>query len=448
MPGYNATAASANDASSGDLQSAGVDVAPQPVMNAEGDTPLPTQVASVPALKPAETAATTIAEAGATPAAMPATAAETAKSTQAEATASADAKPAEVASAAGAEATAETAATNAAAGETPAAKPAPRKKGLLSALFSPAPAAKPAQAAETAKPEQAEAAADPAAAPATGSAVPTPKPAQAEEAKPTEATAAPTAGAAKPAAESAVYVTAGEMPAAQPIAPKKKGFLSAFFGAAPASAAPSPIKQREASETKPLIETEAESKPVITLASAKPAEKPVRMASLGDDNALPGVRQTALFEIKRKSGIDDDSDVDLHEDEDGGPVLASAAGLARLAPNGLLKQTDRVDVACLKPSLVRVLKTVERYYGKKMIITSGYRSPSHNRRARGAKNSLHMYCAAVDVQIPGVSKWELAKFARAMPGRGGVGTYCHTESVHIDVGPERDWNWRCRRRKG
>ena len=30
--------------------------------------------------------------------------------------------------------------------------------------------------------------------------------------------------------------------------------------------------------------------------------------------------------------------------------------------------------------------------------------------------------------------------------RGGVGTYCHTDSVHVDVGPERDWNWRCRRR--
>jgi len=29
-----------------------------------------------------------------------------------------------------------------------------------------------------------------------------------------------------------------------------------------------------------------------------------------------------------------------------------------------------------------------------------------------------------------------------------VGTYCHTESVHVDVGPERDWNWRCRRRSG
>ncbi len=425
MPGYNATAATTSDASSGDLQSAGVDVAPQPEMSAEGDTPLPAQVASVPASNPAgETASTVEAEAGATPAAVSAAVTETAK-------------PAEVAAVSGAEAAAENA-TASAMPVTP--QPiAPKKKGLLAALFAQPPAAKPA---ETAKPAEVEAAAD---AMPDSAAVPTSKPSPAaDEAKPAEI--APAAEAEKtPAAENAVYVTAGEMPAAQPIAPKKKGFLSAFFGAAPASAAPSPIKQRE--EPKPIVETDpGETKPIITLASAK--EKPVRMASLGDDNALPGVRQTALFEIKRKSGIDDDSDVDLHEDEGGGPVLASAAGLARLAPNGLLKQTERVDVACLKPSLVRVLKTVERHYGKKMIITSGYRSPAHNRRARGAKNSQHMYCAAADVQIPGVSKWELAKLVRSMPGRGGVGTYCHTNSVHIDVGPERDWNWRCRRRKG
>jgi uncharacterized protein YcbK (DUF882 family) len=143
--------------------------------------------------------------------------------------------------------------------------------------------------------------------------------------------------------------------------------------------------------------------------------------------------------------LDDDSDIDLHEDEGDGPVrMASAAGLARLSPNGLLTQTDSVDVSCLKPNLVRMLKTVEYHYGKKAVVTSGYRSPEHNRRVRGAKNSQHMYCAAADVQIPGVSKWELARFVRALPGRGGVGTYCHTQSVHIDVGPERDWNWRCR----
>jgi uncharacterized protein YcbK (DUF882 family) len=93
------------------------------------------------------------------------------------------------------------------------------------------------------------------------------------------------------------------------------------------------------------------------------------------------------------------------------------------------------------------LKQIEGRYGRKLIVTSGYRSPAHNRRARGAKNSQHMYCAAADIQVPGVGKWELAKFARALPGRGGVGTYCHTESVHVDVGPNRDWNWRCRGRR-
>ncbi|MEP1777640.1 MAG: D-Ala-D-Ala carboxypeptidase family metallohydrolase, partial [Nitratireductor sp.] len=166
----------------------------------------------------------------------------------------------------------------------------------------------------------------------------------------------------------------------------------------------------------------------------------------GAADALPGVRQSALFEINRKSGLDEDDDIDVHEA--GEPVrVASAAGLARLAPNGLIKQTDRVDVGCLKPSLVRVLRRVEQHFGKKLIVTSGYRSPARNRRARGARNSLHMYCAAADVQVPGVSKAQLARFVRAMPGRGGVGTYCHTKSVHIDVGPERDWNWRCRRRR-
>ncbi|TGP50570.1 DUF882 domain-containing protein [bacterium M00.F.Ca.ET.230.01.1.1] len=257
-----------------------------------------------------------------------------------------------------------------------------------------------------------------------------------------------------------VYVTAGE-PTQPQIAAPKKGLFASLFSTAPASAAPAPLinsrsGDQPAAQAKAAAAASAPAKPIVELASAAPATKPVQVASLDDPSyhitgadALPGVRQTALFEIKRKSGIDDESDVDLNEDEGGGSYqVASAAGMARLAPNGLLKQNESVDVACLKPSLVRVLKTIEGHFGRKMIVTSGYRDPSRNRRANGAKNSLHMYCAAADIQVPGVSKWELANYVRAMPGRGGVGTYCHTESVHIDVGPERDWNWRCRRRSG
>jgi uncharacterized protein YcbK (DUF882 family) len=230
------------------------------------------------------------------------------------------------------------------------------------------------------------------------------------------------------------------------IEPKKRGFLSSFFSTQ-ARAASAPQSAR------PLVNTEraqpqvAAATPITQLTSAEPAEPQplIQQPSAGGGDALPGVRQNSLFEIKRRSGLDDDSDIDLHE---GGELyqVASAAGMARLAPNGLLQQTEHVDVACLKPSLVRVLKTLERHYGKKVVVTSGYRSPDRNRQARGATNSLHMYCAAADVQVEGVSKWDLAAYVRSMPGRGGVGTYCHTNSVHVDVGPERDWNWRCRRR--
>ncbi|MFD1198501.1 D-Ala-D-Ala carboxypeptidase family metallohydrolase [Brucella gallinifaecis] len=162
--------------------------------------------------------------------------------------------------------------------------------------------------------------------------------------------------------------------------------------------------------------------------------------------SLPGVRPNGGFEIKHRKSIYDDSDIDANEYDDYASVqLASAPGLARLAPNGLKVQRETVDVACLKPQLVSMLKTMERHFRKPVMVTSGYRSPSYNRKVNGARKSLHMICAAADIQIAGVSKHEIARYARKMSNRGGVGTYCHTTSVHVDIGPERDWNWSCKR---
>ncbi|MCF6320249.1 MAG: D-Ala-D-Ala carboxypeptidase family metallohydrolase [Rhizobiaceae bacterium] len=126
--------------------------------------------------------------------------------------------------------------------------------------------------------------------------------------------------------------------------------------------------------------------------------------------------------------------------------VASAVGLARLSPKGIRVQHSGVNVSCIRPGVVKILRTVERRYGKKPIVTSGYRSPSRNRKAGGARNSLHISCSAVDIQVEGISKWNLAKFLRSIPGRGGVGTYCRTKSVHVDTGSKRDWNQRCRRK--
>ena len=143
--------------------------------------------------------------------------------------------------------------------------------------------------------------------------------------------------------------------------------------------------------------------------------------------------------------IDEEHDADGHG-ADGQPVqLASVGAFGRLSPNGLRTQTNRVDVACLKPQLIAILNRVERHFGSKPIVTSGYRNPNRNRRAGGARKSLHMQCMAADIQVEGVSKWDLAAYLRTVPGRGGVGTYCRTRSVHIDIGEERSWHYPCRR---
>lgn len=182
----------------------------------------------------------------------------------------------------------------------------------------------------------------------------------------------------------------------------------------------------------------------VQVASAAGLPSPSNYRPTEHLSSLPGVRPNGGIQIMQRDSLYQDDD----ESAAAPVILASAAGLARLAPNGLKVQRESVDVACLKPQLVGMLKTIERRFGKSVIVTSGYRSPPYNRLVNGAKASLHMSCAAADIQVPGVSKWDLANFARTMPGRGGVGTYCYTESVHVDIGPTRDWNWRCGSRRG
>ena len=151
---------------------------------------------------------------------------------------------------------------------------------------------------------------------------------------------------------------------------------------------------------------------------------------------MPGVRRNSLiFEIgknRKNRGAD--------------VKVASVAGLSRLSVSGLKTQHSGVNVDCIRPGVLRIIEIVGKKYGKTPVVTSGYRSPSRNRRAGGARNSMHIYCKAVDIQVEGISKWDLAKFMRTIPGRGGVGTYCRTRSVHLDIGPKRDWHYSCRRK--
>ncbi len=163
--------------------------------------------------------------------------------------------------------------------------------------------------------------------------------------------------------------------------------------------------------------------------------------------ALPGVRTTSsLFEIGQKASADYDADIlDEASGEEPEYQTASISGLARLAPNGLMVQRPDVQTSCFGPELVAIIRAVESRFKTKIVVTSGYRSPSHNVRVSGAKRSMHLQCKAADIIVPNADRFQVANFVRTLPNRGGVGTYCHTSAIHVDTGRQRDWNWACRR---
>ncbi len=163
---------------------------------------------------------------------------------------------------------------------------------------------------------------------------------------------------------------------------------------------------------------------------------PTQTASLAT-GALPGQTMNALYSSPKQNLLGSLS---------GLLQKASLPGMTRIAPNGLHIQNDKVEVACFKPNLMNVIKAVETHFGKPVLVTSGYRDPEHNRMVGGAEESMHKTCDAADIKVDGISKWDIASFIRSMPDRGGVGTYCHTDSVHVDTGKNRDWNWGCGRR--
>ncbi len=179
------------------------------------------------------------------------------------------------------------------------------------------------------------------------------------------------------------------------------------------------------------------------------------LSATPDDGSRPVAKLNAFFPPKPApaavEGEGDDGDNGDDSADDSEPAglmrLISAPGLARVAPNGIWIQTPYVETDCFKPELMKMLHTVEKHYGKPPIVTSGYRPPVWNAKSGGAEHSLHTTCSAADIQVNGVSKWELANYLRALPERGGVGTYCYTNSVHIDTGDQRDWDWRCQRKK-
>ena len=102
---------------------------------------------------------------------------------------------------------------------------------------------------------------------------------------------------------------------------------------------------------------------------------------------------------------------------------------------------DKVNAFCLTPKLRLALLEFEGFFGKKVVMSSGYRDPGYNGKVGGADNSYHTKCMAADFYIPGVSKQKLIAYAHRQRLVGGLGCYPGRKFIHIDVRERpRGWN--------
>jgi uncharacterized protein YcbK (DUF882 family) len=99
----------------------------------------------------------------------------------------------------------------------------------------------------------------------------------------------------------------------------------------------------------------------------------------------------------------------------------------------------------LVPNAIAVatnLQVLRDEIGLPITITSGYRSPAHNRRVGGSPNSQHMQANAADIQVKGMTPKQVKDVIERLikEGKmrnGGIGLY--STFVHYDIGRIRRW---------
>ena len=108
-------------------------------------------------------------------------------------------------------------------------------------------------------------------------------------------------------------------------------------------------------------------------------------------------------------------------------------GAMNVAKNFKVKEfacKDGSDTVKLCMVTVGILQSIRDYFGKPVIINSGYRTPSHNKKVGGATNSQHVVGTACDIKVTGIPPTAVAGFIEANYPNHGIGLY--PTFVHVD----------------
>ena len=99
-----------------------------------------------------------------------------------------------------------------------------------------------------------------------------------------------------------------------------------------------------------------------------------------------------------------------------------------------------------KVSLIELatnLQVLRDVLKRKITITSGYRSPSHNKKIKGASKSSHLTAKAADIKVEGLTPRQVKiqieeLIKRGMMKNGGIGLYASW--LHYDISTPRRWS--------
>lgn len=111
-------------------------------------------------------------------------------------------------------------------------------------------------------------------------------------------------------------------------------------------------------------------------------------------------------------------------------------GFSEIAKDHHANKTRQMHPATL--DIIWIYQTVLRL--DEVVLLSGYRTPQTNAHIEGAaRNSFHMRGMALDLAIRGrLPVGQVGSQMRHYIG-GGIGLYHSHDFVHLDVGPQRDW---------
>jgi hypothetical protein len=112
------------------------------------------------------------------------------------------------------------------------------------------------------------------------------------------------------------------------------------------------------------------------------------------------------------------------------------SGFAAAVQSGSILLRDSTPTRCLPGNLTVVLADLSARFGT-VSVQSTHRSTGHNRRAGGARHSLHLSCRAVDFRIKSRAQGVMA-YLRSRPEVGGLKVY-RNGIIHIDNGERRTW---------